>query len=71
MILFPGATWYLGMNLNPDDNHIMDYTTGWDDGDNIGTDRTAFTEDYLSKNVWEMSADSIAIVRHQNVSNYS
>ena len=22
-------TWYLAMNLNPSDGHIMDYTTGW------------------------------------------
>ena len=70
MILSPETTWYLGMNLNPDDDHIMDYTTGWADGDNIGTEETAFTKDYLDGNVWEMPVDSIAIIRHHNVSNY-
>ena len=61
------ADWYLGMNLNPDDNHIMDYLTGWDDGYDIGTPCTAFSKDYLSSVVWNMSVNSIAIVRHQKV----
>lgn len=55
------------MNLNPDDGHIMDYTTGWDDGDNIGYSSTAFVKDYLSSEVWGMAVNSIAIVRHQKV----
>ena len=59
--------WYLGMNLNPDDGHIMDYLTGWDEGYNIGTPCTAFFKDYLSSNVWNMSVNGIAIVRHQKV----
>ena len=45
----------------------MDYTTGWDDGYDIGDANTAFTKDYLSKNVWTMPANFIAIVRHQSV----
>ena len=35
------------MNLNPSDGHIMDYTTGWDDGADIGNADTALTKDYL------------------------
>ena len=63
----PGNKWHLGMNLNPSDGHIMDYTTGWDDGYDIGNANTAFTKDYLSKNVWDMPVNFIGIVRHQNV----
>ena len=55
------------MNLNPSDGHIMDYTTGWDDGHDIGSAYTAFSRDYLSKSVWSMPVNFIAIVRHQNV----
>ena len=55
------------MNLNPDDDHIMDYTTGWDDNYDIGNTNTALLEDYLSQEVWNMPANSIAIVRHQKV----
>ena len=55
------------MNLNPDDDHIMDYTTGWDDDYDIGDANLALVEDYLSREVWNMPADSIVIVRHQKV----
>ena len=55
------------MNLNPDDDHIMDYTTGWDDDYDIGNTSTALLKDYLSQEVWNMPADSIVIVRHQKV----
>ena len=55
------------MNLNPSDGHIMDYTTGWDDDYDIGSVEKAFTKDYLNKTVWNMSVNSIAIVRHQRV----
>ena len=55
------------MNLNPSDGHIMDYKTGWDDGDDIGSNDTAFTKDYLSKSVWNMPVNYIGIVRHKNV----
>ena len=55
------------MNLNPSDGHIMDYTTGWDDGHDIGDANTAYTKDYLSKNVWAMPVNFIGIVRHQSV----
>ena len=55
------------MNLNPSDGQIMDYATGWDDGCDIGSVYTAFSRDYLSKSVWSMPVNFIAIVRHQNV----
>ena len=55
------------MNLNPDDDHIMDYTTGWDDHYDIGNTNTALLEDYVSQEVWNMPVNSIAIVRHQKV----
>ena len=55
------------MNLNPSDGHIMDFTTGWDDGDDIGNTDTALTKDYLNKNVWNMPVNYVGIVRHQNV----
>ena len=67
LFYYSGNQWHLGMNLNPSDRHIMDYTTGWDDGYDIGDANTAFTKDYLSKNVWAMPANFIAIVRHQSV----
>ena len=55
------------MNLNPDDDHIMDYTTGWDDDYDIGKPSTALIKDYLNQEIWNMPADRIVIVRHQNV----
>ena len=59
--------WYLGMNLYPDDGHIMDFLTGWDDEYDIGNATTAFTKDYLNQRVWKMLVNRIAIVRHQEV----
>ena len=59
--------WYLGMNLYPDDGHIMDFLTGWDDEYDIGNATTAFTKDYLNQRVWKMPVNRIAIVRHQEV----
>lgn len=55
------------MNLNPGDGHIMDYSTGWHEGHNIGDVSTAFTKDYLNKTVWGKPVNRIAIVRHQKV----
>ena len=55
------------MNLNPSDGHIMDFTIGWDDGNDIGNADTAFFKDYLSKDVWNMPVNYVGIVRHQNV----
>ena len=46
----------------------MDYLTGWGDGYDIGTPSEAFIKDYLSSKIWDMPVNSIAIVRHQNVS---
>jgi len=59
------STWYLGMNLNPTDGHVMDYTTGWAEDAFIGTYRKALTEDYLNPMVWKHHVNYIAIVRHQ------
>jgi len=59
------STWYLGMNLNPADGHIMDYLTGWADDTFIGTYNEALTKDYLNPMVWKHPANYIAIVRHQ------
>lgn len=55
------------MNLNPSDGHIMDYTTGWDDEDNIGNVNTSFTKDYLNVTIWRKPVNRISIVRHQKV----
>ena len=58
-------TWYLGMNLNPADGHVMDYTTGWADNVFIGTYLDALKKDYLNREVWGLPVKYIAIVRHQ------
>lgn len=55
------------MNLNPSDGHIMDYTTGWDDEDDIGNVNTSFTKDYLNVTIWRKPVNRISIVRHQKV----
>ena len=57
--------WRLGMNLNPADGHIMDFTTGWATGNLIGTKDTALQVDYLNNTVWNEPANYVAIVRHQ------
>lgn len=44
----------LGMNLNPSNEQIMDYKTGWDDRSNFGSMNADFTKDYLSKDVSNM-----------------
>ena len=59
------GVWYLGMNLNPDDGHIMSYEEGWADDDDIGDGENALLKDYLNQTVWNMPAKYIAIVRHQ------
>ena len=65
--LHSGGIWYLAMNLNPSDGHIMDYLTGWDEGNDTGSIKSAFTEDYINQTVWNMPVNNIAIVRHQSV----
>ena len=55
------------MNLNPDDDHIMDYRTGWDNDDDIGDTNSALVKDYLSQEVSNMPANRIAIIRNQKV----
>ena len=32
------SVWYLAMNLNPDDGHVMDYTTGKKSWENFACD---------------------------------
>jgi len=59
------STWYLGMNLNPSDGHVMDYITGWADDAFVGTYSKALKEDYLNPLVWKHPVTYIAIVRHQ------
>ena len=59
------STWYLGMNLNPADGHVMDYTTGWSDDSFIGTYKEALKKDYLNREVWRLPVRYIALVRHQ------
>jgi len=61
----PQSTWYLGMNLNPSDGHIMDYLTGWTKDAFIGTYSEALKKDYLNPVVWRHPVNYIAIVRHQ------
>ena len=58
------AVWHLGMNLNPADGNIMDYTRGWAVDAAIGTEETAFTSDYLNRDVWNLPVNYIALVRH-------
>lgn len=59
------STWHLGMNLNPSDGHVMDYTTGWAKDSFIGTYGEALTKDYLNPKVWKHPVEYIAVVRHQ------
>ena len=59
------STWFLGMNLNPSDGHVMDFTTGWSDDIFIGTYAEALTKDYLNRLVWRYPVNYIAVVRHQ------
>jgi len=58
-------TWYLGMNLNPADGHVMGYATGWAQDVFIGTYTDALTKDYLNRVIWRHPVSYIAIVRHQ------
>ena len=45
----------------------MDYTTGWDDEDDIGNVNTSFAKDYLNVTIWRKPVNRISIVRHQKV----
>ena len=58
-------SWYLAMNLNPGDGHVMDYTTGWTERSFIGTYKEALTKDYLNRAIWGHPVSYIALVRHQ------
>ena len=55
------------MNLNPSDGHIMDFLTGWNEGNDTGSINSALTKDYINQTVWNMPVNNIAIVRHQRV----
>ena len=59
------CTWYLAMNLNPADGHIMDYLECWDQDRFIGTYKEALSKDYLNRVVWSHPISYIALVRHQ------
>ena len=43
----------------------MDYLTGWEEGNDIGTSGEALVKDYINNTVWNMPVTNIAIVRHQ------
>ena len=58
--------WHLAMNLNPEDGHIMDYYTGWQEDSFIASEINAFHRDYKNKYVWKERVIYIAIVRHHN-----
>ena len=55
------------MNLNPDNDHIIDYTTGWDDNYDIGETNLALVKYFLSQEVWNLPDNSVAIVHHWEV----
>ena len=55
------------MNLNPDNDHIIDYTTGWDDNYDIGETNLALVKYFLSQEVWNLPDNSVAIVYHREV----
>jgi len=61
----PCGAWNLGMNLNPNDGHIMGYDEGWAGDSDIGDEDNALLKDYLNQTVWKMPVKYIAIVRHQ------
>ena len=55
------------MNLNPDNDHIIDYTTGWDDNYDTGETNLALVKYFLSQEVWNLPDNSVAIVHHREV----
>ena len=58
--------WYLAMNINPFDGHIMNYCKLWNETNSRGDEAKAFQEDFVDSIVRNMSVNKIAIVRHQN-----
>ena len=58
-------SWYLAMNLNPEDGHMMDYVTGWTEDKFIGTYADALTKDYLNRVIWRHPVNYMTLVRHQ------
>ena len=67
MLLLSGtqAEWLLAMNLNPNDSHIMHYCKYWHQNAALGSTITALTQDFIDKDVRNMPANFIAIVRHK------
>jgi len=62
-----GFAWKLALNINPADGHNFGYgASAWDDENDVGNNTTAFTADYKSFDVALETANSIAIVRHQD-----
>jgi len=62
-----GFCWKLALNINPADGHNFGYgASAWVDEKDIGNNNTAFTADYKSYDVTLETANSIAIVRHQD-----
>ena len=59
-------SWYLAMNLNPADGHVMGYATGWTEDIFIGTYADALKKDYLNRMIWRHPVNYIALVRHQD-----
>ena len=59
--------WYLAMNFNPSDEHIMQYCHElWESDTSYGTKQTSLTKDYIDKMARNIPADYIAIVRHNS-----
>jgi len=62
-----GFHWKLALNIHASDGHNFGYGADvWDHNVDVGTEAAAFTADYKSYRVTLETANSIAIVRHQN-----
>merc|ERR1719379_831262 len=58
-------SWQLAINLNPCDGHDFGYYSGWWDGDeSLGSDETAFTNDYVDSETMRVPVSYITIARH-------
>jgi len=62
-----GYDWKLALNIHASDGHNFGYgADAWDHKIDVGTKANAFTADYKNYLVTLETANSIAIVRHQN-----
>ena len=60
-------TWNLGMNINPSDGNNYGYGASYWTGDtSYGTPAESLAKDFQDKDVRNMPANYIAIVRHNN-----